>query len=375
MFFDGAGELGLHLKGAGAQRRAGPTQPLDQQRHGVERDPGSLLIGNLCDAPINGNDIKIALHIRAAYHINHDLRPLAAGRLAGRLDEITGFVVDRHIGADFKRGLAFLIRSAGNDNSGFKRLGKQNSRRADARGPAMQEHCFTWFKRGALKHIAPYGKIGFGDRSGFDKAHTVGYRQRVGFMHDRPFSVSPAGDERHHPISRLKARGIYARAFNRSGDLKTQNVTRPRRGRIISHALHDIGAVDARGVNSNEHLARARNRSWPRNQLQCLGAAGIGGDDRIHHGHGDISLDKGSIGEEQNLSSTIKICNSEIGKPIIIPDRNNQNMISPRIFTVSAPVCRTEHADRESDCTINLALVLLYFHIKSQFAYRPILSS
>lgn len=65
MLFDGAGEPGLHLNGAGAQRRAGPGQSLDQQGPCFERDLGPLLIGNLRDAPIDGDHIKIALHIRA----------------------------------------------------------------------------------------------------------------------------------------------------------------------------------------------------------------------------------------------------------------------------------------------------------------------
>ena len=129
----------LSAIGAGAQRRAGMSEPLEHEAAEIDVAMRAALESDLHDAPFDGGCLVVALDIVAADHVEDDVGAAAVGRLLGRGDEIFGLVVDGDVGAELAAGRAFFRRAGGGDDAGAESLGELDRGGADARGAAVHE--------------------------------------------------------------------------------------------------------------------------------------------------------------------------------------------------------------------------------------------
>ncbi len=60
-----------------------------------------------------------------------------------------------------------------------------------------------------------------------------------------------------------------------AGDFQPGNLRGPGRGRVVALALLDVGAVEPRGDDVDQHLAGAGHRGRDLADLQGLGSAGL----------------------------------------------------------------------------------------------------
>jgi hypothetical protein len=79
-------------------------------------------------------------------------------------------------------------------------------------------------------------------------------------VNDRKLSLRSAADDCHDPIAEGKTCHAGADGCHHPGELETRDVRRPTwRGRVQAGPLQQISVVQARGVDSDEHLTDTRH--------------------------------------------------------------------------------------------------------------------
>ena len=226
--------------------------------------------------PSGASAREIALDIVAADHVEHDIDAAPAGRVLHHLDEILVLVVDAAGGAQRLAGVAFL--------GGCRRWRRSAGRRTRwaswiavvpmpleppwistpspaASRPRSNTLCQTVKKvsgsaAASTMREALAAPAGIAARARRSKSHS---RRRVTSAH----TASPT----------LKRSDAEPDRDDPARDFEAGNVGRARRRRVLALALQDVGAVDARRLDRDQHLARARDRHRPLGQVQHLGPA------------------------------------------------------------------------------------------------------
>ena len=169
-------------------------------------------------------------------------------------------VIDRRIGPELQRPGAFLVASAGDDDLEPEQVGERDRHRPDAAGPAMDQHPVAVGREPALEQIDPDGEQG------------LGHRRRLGHPHALrgPSGRCPPARRniRHSRRPRPSAQTFWPISASRLASATTvpaisspRMSRRARRRRIKAAALEDVGAVDPRRGDLDQHLARARARA------------------------------------------------------------------------------------------------------------------
>ena len=78
-------------------------------------------------------------------------------------------------------------------------------------------------------------------------------------MDDHQFRLAPAADDRHHPLAGLgSGRAAPLPTTSPANSMPGMSAGDAGRRRVMARALADVGAVQAGGVDADQHLVRAR---------------------------------------------------------------------------------------------------------------------
>ena len=241
-------------------------EPLEHEPAEIDAGARRRLEGDLHDAALDRRRVVIAVDIIAADHVEHDVGAAIAGGLFGRGDEIVGLIVNGDVGAEFSASLALLRRTGRDDDARAERFGELDGGGADAGRAAMDQCGFSRREPAALEHVVPDGEEGLGNCRGLDRRKPGRDGQRVAFMRDAIFAIAAANDQRHHLVAIFPARHFRSARDDVAGDLEAGNVSRARRRRVETHALHHVRPIDASGGNLDQNLAGSR--FWHRPRLR-----------------------------------------------------------------------------------------------------------
>ena len=133
-------------------------------------------------------------------------------------------------------------------------------RRSDAARRAVHEQPFAGTKLRLREERVVRGRERLDESSGLRPADAVRHPHHVRVMHGGELRVATAREERHHAPAVLGLAGAFE-----PGDVGGA----PGRRRIAPRALHQIGAVDARGSDADQDLAVAGHRVGPLLDLEA----------------------------------------------------------------------------------------------------------
>ena len=97
--------------------------------------------------------------------------------------------------------------------------------------------------------------------------HDFGHGQAGAQRRDAIFGIAAAGDQRADLLPEQRF-GAWPGRDHRSGDFEAEDVGRARRRRIEPAALEDVGAVDPRRGDLDQHFARPGARHRPLDQRE-----------------------------------------------------------------------------------------------------------
>ncbi len=197
-------------------------------------------------------------------------------------DEIVAIVVDRVIGADLLRCLALRVAAVGGDRPDTEKAAQTRRHRADTARPAVNEHGFAIARIAALKQIMPYGKKRLGHRAGFDHIEAVGHDQAMAMIDEAIFGIAAARQKRADIAPEQPFGNAVAQCDDLARHFEPQCLACPRRRRVFSLALHQVGMVDARKGGADQNLAFARNGNVAFGNAQYVGSARRIDRDRSH---------------------------------------------------------------------------------------------
>ena len=151
-----------------------------------------------------------------------------------------------------------LVAHRGGD-PGAGRDAELDGRRADAARRAVDAQALARAQARLGEERVVGGGEDLGQRPGGRPVQRLGHRHQLALVHDGELGLPAAADDAHHAVARLEAPGARAERGDLTGELEPRDVgRRPRRRGVGAAALEDVGAVDPRRPDPDEHLARAR---------------------------------------------------------------------------------------------------------------------
>ena len=115
-----------------------------------------------------------------------------------------------------------------------------------------------------------------GSAAASDQRHPVRHRQQLPGRHGDPLGVPAAGEQRAHLVADRPARRRLAERLDDPAHLEPGDVRRARRRWVVALALQEVGAVDARGDDVDEHLAGPGRGGVDVREDERFGAAELG---------------------------------------------------------------------------------------------------
>ena len=115
-----------------------------------------------------------------------------------------------------------------------------------------------------------------GNDCGGDQVDAVGNPQNLSRRHGHLFGVAAAGQQGDDLVPHGERLGHAGpEPGDPARDFQPGNLRGPGRGRVVALALLDVGAVEPRGDDVDQHLAGAGHRRRDLADLQGLGSAGL----------------------------------------------------------------------------------------------------
>ena len=146
----------------------------------------------------------------------------------------------------------------------------------------MDEEHLPRLDVGDEEDVGPDGARHLGQPCGVDERHAAGHRQHLlGRRHDA-LGVAPAVDEGAHLVAHLPALDALTERRDASAHLEARVVRRAGWRRVVAHPLHDVGAVDARGDDVDEHLAGPHLGVGHLVEDEAVGVSGLRDRDGAH---------------------------------------------------------------------------------------------
>src|SRR5260370_33019042 len=131
--------------------------------------------------------------------------------------------------------------------------------------------------------------LGYG--ASLDKIEIGGYFYQQTLVNEDIFRLRAASRQAHHTLSQLPLAHQRPYSINLASKFDPWNVLRrTSRGRISSHALQQLGAIDARGAYTHAHLFTHRLRRRDVLYFKHFRAAGPGDNYCFHERCSFIAL-------------------------------------------------------------------------------------
>ena len=130
---------------------------------------------------------------------------------------------------------------------------------ADAARRAVHEQPLAGSQPGLREERVVGGREDLGQPAGVGERDGFGHAHQLALVDDRQLALAAAADDPHHAVALGEARRARAERLDDARELEAGDVLRAAgRRRIATAALQDVGAVDARRLHADEHLAGAR---------------------------------------------------------------------------------------------------------------------
>src|SRR6516162_3475688 len=173
-------------------------------------------------------------------------------------------IVDCEFGTGLLARTAFLFVACSRKGSGPHQMSKLDRREADSAAAAVNEKALSDYQPPTLKHIVPNGKHCFGQRRRFHKTQSSRYRETMPPVHRYMLSITAAWKQRTHGLSALPSPCIHTDRFDHACNFEAGNVNRNTgRGRVVSLALNQIGAIYPCGFHADQDVRFSRDRPGP----------------------------------------------------------------------------------------------------------------
>ena len=205
-------------------------------------------------------------------------RPSVSSRV--RVDEVLGAVVDARVGAE-RDAAGELFRAARGDKD------RQPCRRAschcrcpDTAPAAVDQHRLAVLQPSACKERVVRGDEDLGDAARMDQVDVVWNAHDLGCADRHELRVSATFDQEHDAVTGGRRRHAEGRTRNYARRFETEDLARARRRWVEALALEQIGTVDARTGDADHDLTVTGDRVGTLLDVQLLGPAGCGNDDR-----------------------------------------------------------------------------------------------
>src|SRR5262249_8011859 len=138
---------------AAPEARAGQRELLLRELAEIDRNLAAALEGDHGQAAVRRQRREIALHIIAAYHVEHDIDAAAAGHLVDDGDEILLAIENRAPRAERLAGDALSLRADGDEHFGAARMRELDRMGADTARAAMHEQLLAFLQAAELEDI------------------------------------------------------------------------------------------------------------------------------------------------------------------------------------------------------------------------------
>ena len=138
-----------------------------------------------------------------------------------------------------------------------------NRRRADPARPAVHEERLPGLQPSAREDVRPHGEERFRDGGRRDDIEPPRHRQALRGRRDAILGVAAPCDERADLVAHAPIAHLGAPLFDRPRHFEAGNVGRAGRRRISPETLEDVGPIDARGGDLDQHLAVGGDRCGP----------------------------------------------------------------------------------------------------------------
>jgi hypothetical protein len=184
---------------------------------------------------------------------------------------------------------AFLRRACGCDHACTDAARSLDGEGADAARSALYQERFPCSQRLCVEEqVGPHGKGCLRQRRGVFHRDAFRNRQHLSLRGHAVFRISSARQQRTHRVANLPSRHIRACCGDVSAHLHPQDVGDTGRRRVMSLALHDVGAVHAGGCHLDEHFVRPGRRAREFSNAHRSGFAWPLDHDRPHALFSDI---------------------------------------------------------------------------------------
>ena len=262
-----------------SQGRAGHGQTAGHQLDKVHIRLRPLQKSDLHQCPVIGQRFQIALNIRAAHHIEDEVRP--AERLHF-FNKINVAVVEGGLCPQSFAGAALFSRSGGRKHPCTKSLGKLDRRCPDPGTATMDQKPLPALQSAAHENIGPDGEEGLGQAGRLFQAQRAGNGQTMRRRGGHIFRIAASGQKRADLIADLPLRDTRTFRHDLSRGFQPRQIARPFRRIIKTCPLQRIGAVHT-GIGHLDHdLIMGRFGHGPVRDGQHLWPAGPGYCDGFH---------------------------------------------------------------------------------------------
>ena len=156
----------------------------------------------------------------------------------------------------------------------------------------MHENRLARREPAALEHVRPHGEKRLGDRRGVDQVDATRHGQALRSGGGAVLGVASARHQGADAIADVPVVNLGADRFDVARDLETGNVRRPRRWRILSLPLHQVGPIHAGRRHFDQDIAVADGWQRPFHRRQHLGPARFSNRNG-NHGHDTQTAGRG----------------------------------------------------------------------------------
>ncbi len=165
--------------------------------------------------------------------------------------------VDDVVGAERGDALPALGIAHGRGDPRARARAELDRRGADAAGRTVHEQALARLEQPLGEEGVVGGGEDLGQTAGRGPVEALGHPHDLTLVHGTQLGLAAAADDRHDAVAAREALRPRAEVDDLARELEARDVCRRagRRG-VLPLALHDVGAVQPRGADPHEHLAR-----------------------------------------------------------------------------------------------------------------------
>ena len=162
---------------------------------------------------------------------------------------------------------AFFVASCRDEDFCAPGAGNLNRRGADPAASAMNQERFTRGKSASFENVRPDREKCFGNSCGLFHRDPFRDGKNLARGRDAELRITSAWRERADGVSEFPLGDSFSDFLDGARNFEPQNRRGSRGRRVGAFSLHDIRAIDARVLNTNQDFAGFGSRTWTFDEL------------------------------------------------------------------------------------------------------------